>query len=602
MKKKLILYVIFFVAVLIFGSIVIDAQDNDRARTAPVNPAFLSYLQEFGMGRIQTFSDEGYPLGDIPPIVDLSHVRYILDRDLDMALPSAYDLRDYSRLTPVRDQGGCGSCWAFASYGSLESCLMPGESWNFAEQDLNANHGFDYAECAGGNSWMSTAYLARWDGPYEESDFPYPYSEPVGIPAIQKKVQQVVFLPDRSGYLDNDTIKNLVMNHGALYISMYYSGTYFQSSTDSYYYNGSSGTNHGVCIVGWDDNYSSSNFKYTPPGNGAFIVRNSWGTGFGDGGYFYMSYYDTKLTPRAIFNNAEVPSVYSRNYQYDPLGWVVDTGYGDTTAYGANIFTAVSSETLKAVGFYTTDNNTDVTISIYTNVTGSTDPKNGSLATTQAESFTYPGFYTVDLDTPVQLTNGQKFSIVIFFNNESYVYPLAVEAPYAGYSSAASANSGESFISNSGTSWSDCGASSDRNVCIKAYTGSTDPEMHVRGLGRNFNDGSTAYCGTRSVDFVVGRNFTLTIENNGAGPLNLTGSPKVTLSGPDAAHFMVSQQPASPVSAGGQTTFKLRTVRDTVPPIPVGWERTFNFDVNIANNDPDENPYNFTIFVTLRKY
>jgi hypothetical protein len=56
------------------------------------------------------------------------------------------------------------------------------------------------------------------------------------------------------------------------------------------------------------------------------------------------------------------------------------------------------------------------------------------------------------------------------------------------------------------------------------------------------------------------------------------------------------------VAAGGQNTFKLKTVIDTVPPMPVGWERTFNFDVNIANNDSDENPYNFTIWVTLRKY
>jgi hypothetical protein len=63
------------------------------------------------------------------------------------------------------------------------------------------------------------------------------------------------------------------------------------------------------------------------------------------------------------------------------------------------------------------------------------------------------------------------------------------------------------------------------------------------------------------------------------------------------------QQPSSPVAAGGQTTFILRTVRDSVPAaIPVGWERAFSFDVNIPNNDPDENPYNFTINVTLRKY
>lgn len=602
MKKKRTLYVVSLVVLLLTGFYHIDAQNDDQLKNAPPSLAFLEYMENFERGYVRVFSDEGFPLGDIPPIIDLSHVRFVFDKELDMALPTTYDLRDYGRLTPIKNQGGCGSCWAFASYGSLESCLMPAESWDFAEQDLNANHGFDYAECAGGNTWMSTAYLTRWDGPYAESDFPYPYSEPVGIPVIQKKVQQVVFLPSRSGYLDNDTIKNFVMNHGALYISMRWDSPYYNASTHSFYYNGSSSSNHGVCIVGWDDNYSSSNFNHTPPGNGAFIVRNSWGTGFGESGYFYMSYHDTKLTPRAIFNNAEDPSIYDRNYQYDPLGWVIDSGYGDTTAYGANVFTAVSSEALKAVGFYTTDNNTNVTISIYTNVTGSTDPKNGTWATTQSESFTYPGFYTVDLDTPVQLTNGQKFSVVIFFDNESYNYPLPIEAPYSGYSSAASANPGESFTSNSGTSWSDIGASSERNVCIKAYTGAVGPEIHIRGLGRDISDGGSVNCGTRSVDFVVGKEFTFTIGNNGTEPLNLTGSPQVSLSGSDAAHFLVIQQPTSPVAAGGQTTFKLRTVRTTVPPLPVGWERSFSFTVNIPNNDPDENPYDFTINATLRKY
>jgi hypothetical protein len=294
--------------------------------------------------------------------------------------------------------------------------------------------------------------------------------------------------------------------------------------------------------------------------------------------------------------------VYESIYQYDPLGWVVDYGW-DTTFYGANIFNVVGNETLNAVSFYTTDNNVDVTIFIYTNVTGSTDPTNGFLATTQLESYTYPGYYTVDLDSPVALTSGQKFSVVIYFENETYNSPVAGEYPWSGYSSGASANPGESFISNTGSSWTDIGASENSNVCIKAFTDTIPgPEIHVRGLGRNFSDGSSHNCGTRSVDFVVGREFTFTIENNGTEPLHLTGSPMVTLSGPDAGHFQVTQQPVSPVAAGGQTTFKLRTVRDSVPKIPPGWEHAFSFDVNIPNDDPDENPYNFTINVTLRKY
>jgi subtilisin family serine protease len=128
------------------------------------------------------------------------------------------------------------------------------------------------------------------------------------------------------------------------------------------------------------------------------------------------------------------------------------------------------------------------------------------------------------------------------------------------------------------------------------------PEINVRFGGINFADGSTKNLGTRNSSFIMGRNFTFTIDNPGGASLNLTGSPKVTLGGTHAAHFQVTQQPTSPVAPGGTTTFKLRTVRDSLPaPLPVGWEYPVSFTINIANNDSDENPYNFTIQFTLKK-
>jgi subtilisin family serine protease len=132
--------------------------------------------------------------------------------------------------------------------------------------------------------------------------------------------------------------------------------------------------------------------------------------------------------------------------------------------------------------------------------------------------------------------------------------------------------------------------------------GTLGPEINVRVGGNNFADGSVRNLGTRMSSFIMGRNFTFTIDNLGTDNLELTGSPKVTLGGTHAAHFQITQQPTSPVAPAGTTTFVIRTVRDSLPAfLPIGWTYPISFTVNIPNNDSDENPYNFTIEFTLQK-
>ena len=159
------------------------------------------------------------------------------------------------------------------------------------------SEGFDFDE--GGNMFMSTAYLARWSGPVAESDDPYNDSSvysptELGLP-VQKHVQDVYYLSSRQGPLDNQEIKNAVQNCGAIDTSIYYYDPCYSPATHSYYYNGFSISNHEVAIVGWNDSYDRNNFSEVPPGDGAFIVKNSWGTGWGENGYFYVSYYDSKM-------------------------------------------------------------------------------------------------------------------------------------------------------------------------------------------------------------------------------------------------------------------------------------------------------------------
>jgi hypothetical protein len=290
-------------------------------------------------------------------------------------------------------------------------------------------------------------------------------------------VQEVLFLAAKSNPLDNTAIKQAVKAYGAIYVSMnsdFDTNLYYNSNNHAFYYYGTNGTDHAVAIVGWDDNYAATNFLQTPAGNGAFIVRNSWGTNWGDNGYFYCSYNDSQMCSEAsaAFNNGENVTNYSSVYQYDPLGRVGDIGYSSTNAWGANIFTATNNETLRAVGFYATDVDVNYEIYIYGNITAGS-PRSGTLQLTQTGSCSYSGYHTVVLNTPVTASSGQLFSVVIKFINSSYTSPIAVEYARTNYSSRATSAAGQSYICADGANWEDITTAwkPTANNCIKVYCG-----------------------------------------------------------------------------------------------------------------------------------
>ena len=319
-----------------------------------------------------------------------------------VSAPATYDLRTSGRVSPVKNQGSCGSCWAFASYGSMESEALPGQLFDFSENNLKNTHGFDYSSCSGGNSQMATAYLTRWSGAVAETSDPYVGSSttsPTGLP-VQQHAQEILVIPGRSGYLDNDNIKNALQTTGALYTTMYYSATYYNATSGAYYYSGTSGSNHAVTIVGWDDTYSRTNFLTPAPGDGAFIIKNSWGTSWGNNGYFYVSYYDVKIGKSLTAFTGESATNYDHIYQYDPLGWIMSMGYQSDTAWAANVFTAANSEAVSAVGLSTNQVNTAYQIYIYKNPDQGPVSSAGPVSTAQG-TIGIPGYHTITLPTPV---------------------------------------------------------------------------------------------------------------------------------------------------------------------------------------------------------
>jgi C1A family cysteine protease len=473
MKKNFVVWCFCLFLTGSLGLLFVQAQNDLEPKIAPLNPAFLKAIEEMQAGKFY----QGEGLGYIPSPVDRSYYKGVYDERVRAGYPVSYDLRTYNKVTPVKNQGGCGSCWAFGAFGSLESWIKPTETGDFSEQHLISNHGFDWTECAGGNTDMSEAYLARWGGPYNESEYPYIYSSGNAIPP-QKHVQTVIWLPGRTSSTDNDTIKYFVMTYGAVTFAFYYDASYVQSTYKTYYYPSSHSSNHEVCFIGWDDNFDKNKFTNVPPGNGAFLCKNSWGTSHWstDNGYFWLSYYDATIGDLCSFIDAQSPANYKYNYQYDPLGATWGFGYGTTTAWGANIFTASTNDPLRAIGFITNDK-CNVTYSIYKNPTAG-NPASGSLmATATIGTYNYAGYYTYKLLASIALATNDTFSVVIKYVNNSYTYPIPAEGYVASYTTGVTNASGQSFYSSNGTSWTDFTSYNSNanklNCTIKAFTGFT---------------------------------------------------------------------------------------------------------------------------------
>jgi C1A family cysteine protease len=419
-------------------------------------------------------------------------------------LPASFDLRSSSPVgvTPVKDQVQCGSCWTFGSLASLESYFKykKGTATDFSEADMNENHFGDWGVCMGGNATLSTAYLTRWAGPVTEADVPYPYwftegggsvapsaaeestlGATPGVPTGYH-VQNVYFLPQSAQPLtaaDRIVWKTAIKANGAVAIAFHAPASqaerdnYYNDAKAAYYCNDTTSSNHIVAIVGWNDNFAKTNFKTRPRDNGAWIVKNSWGTSFGENGYFYMSYYDKSLQEGAQYS-AEPASNYTRIYQYDNLGWVNSWGNGSTTSmWGANVFMAsANARTIKAVGVYTPVPNSSYTIKVVSNL--SAGPATGTVVATQTGKIAKPGYNTIKLTTPGVVAIGKPFSVVMKLTTPGYYYPIPVEYAASGYSTAGTACPGQSFYSSDGAEWyaaqwTDDDGTHDFNVCVKAY-------------------------------------------------------------------------------------------------------------------------------------
>ena len=198
-------------------------------------------------------------------------------------------------------------------------------------------------------------------------------------------------------------------------------------------------SNHIVCIVGWDDTYPKENFVHTPPGDGAWIVKNSWGSELNwqtmedgsvigknawgipdaDGnhtGYFYLSYYDQSLAKAPetfrFTNDLEGDSFYTSQYDMMPAYSGFNSAYSEAILATANVFTAQADQWLTSVSTRTCEENADVTFRVCLLDDDYENPMDGKCVSVFQVDFARKGYHRVDLETPVALREGQRYAVI----------------------------------------------------------------------------------------------------------------------------------------------------------------------------------------------
>ncbi|MCX6566347.1 MAG: lectin like domain-containing protein [Candidatus Aminicenantes bacterium] len=431
--------------------------DQPLASLAPLNPAYVRAI-ESSSSRLPSPQD-------ITPLQGLS-------RYTDTTLPSVYDLRESYRVTAVRNQIPVSTCTIFGLFGSLESTLKPFETCDFSENHLDGStEESDILEA-------NVGALARWADPVWEEDDPWegglPYDP--SFPAV-KHVQKVVFLPPRADASDNDRIKRAVIDLGAVCTEIYFIRNLLNATYNSYYNTTVMTDLQAVAIIGWNDDFNREKFSPQPPGDGAFLCKNSLGGNFGDAGYFYVSYYDGflgRLSLPAVFT-AEPAAGLTQNYQYDPVGCTARLGYGSETAWFANQFVSVSTDPLAAVSFYSYGATGEYQVSVYGNATPGL-PLSGALVSRFQGTLETAGYATLRLPEPVPLAVNERFSVVVRLRNPENNFPIPLEHPVPGFDALFQAGLNQSFISADGLVWKDLvtyeGTTYARsNVCLKAFAG-----------------------------------------------------------------------------------------------------------------------------------
>ncbi len=350
------------------------------------------------------------------------------------ALASSYNtnVNYIAYATDVEDQAQTNYCWAYMANAVLESYLLKTAAasgvnlseWDMINQLVSGSYAYSDLY-TGGNYKQAIAYWTRGSqyGPRSESDSgltDYYVSETAELGKYQRENPQT-----KLNYIQQ--IKNLVVTYGAAGVSVYFSAQDRAATTrdGAYYYPQeiSPGVNHGVTVVGWDDNFAPQWFynglttPHQPQNKGAFLVKNSWGrydssSIGGNTGYYWISYDNYFQDAFSVTQVTRRSGLYHQVYETDYRGLY---DYGTGSSYSRTYQLSGGAQWLTAIATYV---KAGANYRFYLN---------GQELTQCGGTMAQSGYHTFQLSNPV-LVSGNTMELRAEVNGNVEAVPLACSA------------------------------------------------------------------------------------------------------------------------------------------------------------------------------
>lgn len=416
---------------------------------------------------------------------------------MNINIPRRYDVRDEGVEIVIESQR-YGDCWAFAALDLLQ--INAQKQGIIGVQDLSERHlvYYTYHSVCGtpgqqpgestvfmdnGQStqcfWNGGKYdyairsLSSYLGAVSEQTAPYPEAampladSPDAYSAACIRLESAGAFPAA----DRELLKSMILQYGAVGIT-YFSGTnYYEYSTAAQYCPSDIRADHAVTIIGWDDDYRRENFKILPESDGAWLVQNSWGTVFGDQGFFWLSYEDASIAENAYVMETTADS---RGYIYQCDNTIMDyREMAERELQVANCYTLEGTwgrdEILRAVNVTVPVGGMSYRLDLFDLTAGKNIGEQTLLTEPVTGQIVWPGNVTIEIpDFPV-MSYGSKVGIALTLYGETVGICTDTTGASGKTYCFGKGGTDTSYMMSAGR-WEDYGARTNRNFRIKLLT------------------------------------------------------------------------------------------------------------------------------------